>query len=370
MAKDKYEIFMRDSNRITVSEFSEANTLKKYNFDPNYQRDYNVWDDGQQSYLLDTIFKNYPMPPIFLETKIVNRKSIYDVVDGKQRLTSIIRFLNNEIALPADFGSDSFGYRELDSKTLDEIEKLATKNAIAKKYLDNFWRYKISVEYIEDAGTKVVEAIFDRLNRGGERLSPAELRKATYHDTIFYNLVDELSNLPYWSKLLDRQPNIDKRRLHHHSFIAELLFVIIEKQLISSYESTIDELYNKWSDMDETQMQVYRTEFITLTNLMESFQIDFTSYKVRGVSHLYALWAFLYYIYNNFEKESYSELASELTDMYSAYSDKVNEESLIIYKNTMQSASKSKTQRKRRVKAIADYLGYEFDDQFFILTQE
>ena len=87
MASNRY---YRKSTSITVSNFYEQYQLGKYRFDPPYQRDMNVWDIEQKSFLLDTIFKNFPIPPIFLEQKIDSDTGItnYDVIDGKQRLSS------------------------------------------------------------------------------------------------------------------------------------------------------------------------------------------------------------------------------------------------------------------------------------------
>ena len=62
MASNRY---YRKSTSITVSNFYEQYQLGKYRFDPPYQRDMNVWDIEQKSFLLDTIFKNFPIPPIF-----------------------------------------------------------------------------------------------------------------------------------------------------------------------------------------------------------------------------------------------------------------------------------------------------------------
>ena len=60
----------RSSNSINIASFWENYELKKYNFDPDYQRRGDVWNDNKKSFLIDTIFKNFPMPPIFLHQHI------------------------------------------------------------------------------------------------------------------------------------------------------------------------------------------------------------------------------------------------------------------------------------------------------------
>lgn len=102
MADLLYAKLNRESTRITISEFYERNQLNKYNFDPKYQRRSDVWSEEKQSFLIDSILKNYPMPPIFLHQVIESDTGAtkYNVIDGKQRLSTILRFINNEIALP------------------------------------------------------------------------------------------------------------------------------------------------------------------------------------------------------------------------------------------------------------------------------
>ena len=101
----------RSSNSINIASFWENYELKKYNFDPDYQRRGDVWNDNKKSFLIDTIFKNFPMPPIFLHQHIDSGsgKTVYEIIDGKQRLQSIVDFINNKIALPPNFSEDTFG---------------------------------------------------------------------------------------------------------------------------------------------------------------------------------------------------------------------------------------------------------------------
>ena len=70
MANSTFAKLNRESTKITISEFYERNQLNKYNFEPEYQRRGDVWSEEKQSFLIDSILKNYPMPPIFLHQVI------------------------------------------------------------------------------------------------------------------------------------------------------------------------------------------------------------------------------------------------------------------------------------------------------------
>ena len=104
------KLFERKSTSLTISEFYDNYTSNKYRFDVTYQRKSGVWSEDKKSFLIDSILKNYPVPAIFLRPCVDNDtgKTVYDVVDGKQRLEAIVDFIENRIALTTYFAEDDF----------------------------------------------------------------------------------------------------------------------------------------------------------------------------------------------------------------------------------------------------------------------
>ena len=241
MATNRY---YRKSTSITISNFYEQYQLNKYKLDPPYQRDFNVWDMDQKSFLLDTIFKNFPTPPIFLEQKIDADTGItnYDVIDGKQRLSTIIGFINNEVPLPKEFGKDVYGNEKLNGLCFEEIKKIAKEDQDVKTALSDFWAYSISVEYIENPDYKIVDSIFDRLNREGSRLNAQELRKAQYYDTLLYNDIVEYRNDKYISHLTVK---LNKNRMEDIGFITELYIMTVMNSIFDGNETEIDKVFSE-----------------------------------------------------------------------------------------------------------------------------
>src|SRR5258705_13901390 len=85
--------------------------------DPPYQRR-SVWTRGDRQFFLDTIFRNYPSPAIFLHKTIDDAgKATYHVVDGKQRTQTILDFVNDRIRISKDFGDV-----RLDGKKWSELQ--------------------------------------------------------------------------------------------------------------------------------------------------------------------------------------------------------------------------------------------------------
>jgi uncharacterized protein with ParB-like and HNH nuclease domain len=82
----------------------DLNQNKQLDLDPPYQRR-SVWTRRDKQFFLDTIFRNYPSPAIFLHKTIdENGKATYHVVDGKQRTQTILDFVNDRVRIANDFG--------------------------------------------------------------------------------------------------------------------------------------------------------------------------------------------------------------------------------------------------------------------------
>lgn len=68
---------------------------KKFNFDPPYQRSDNAWDNRQKDNLINSLICGYPIPPVYLIDK-ENENLRYTVVDGKQRLSTIVNYFKKD----------------------------------------------------------------------------------------------------------------------------------------------------------------------------------------------------------------------------------------------------------------------------------
>ncbi|ATM77373.1 hypothetical protein CRN79_16655 [Serratia fonticola] len=335
------DVLKRDSNSINIASFWEGYSLKKFNFEPPYQRD-SVWNEEKQSFFIDSILRNYPIPPIFLHQKINDDtgKILFEVVDGKQRLTAIVSFINGEIASASEDTDDILTgvyFKDLSKEELSEVKK-------------RFWRYQMPVEYIDTEDEKTIDSIFDRLNRNGERLNGQELRNAKYHDKDFYKKIVELSSSNYWESLLR---DLDKKRMEDKEFISELVFTILENDVIGANQDIIDSLYEKYCGIDyNITLHAFET-FNTVTDFLNEMNIDFFAHKASGVSHLYGFFKYALFciekdIPANFAKDKLNEFLGILWDAGDEKHEQVRKE----YRKTMSSSTKSKSQRTRRVAVL------------------
>ena len=172
------KLFERKSTSLTISEFYDNFLSKKYRFDVTYQRKSGVWSEDKKSFLIDSILKNYPMPAIFLRPCVDNNtgKTVYDVVDGKQRLEAIIDFIENKIPLTTYFAEDDFideanlaAASQIAGLTFNEIKE---KNSEFPDYIKQFWTYALNIEYLyEQKEALVASVLISAVPIGGGTIS-------------------------------------------------------------------------------------------------------------------------------------------------------------------------------------------------------
>ncbi|KAI0739855.1 hypothetical protein C8Q80DRAFT_1274887 [Daedaleopsis nitida] len=116
-------------------------TAEDIDLQPEYQRDV-VWPDKKQISLIDSIFRNFYVPPVIFVVQTAEDGSERRVcVDGKQRLTSIWRFISGEIPYKDAFTGEKFVFKDtgkLKAQILPEkYQKLfRTKQIVCMEYQD------------------------------------------------------------------------------------------------------------------------------------------------------------------------------------------------------------------------------------------
>ncbi|CCK78340.1 MULTISPECIES: DUF262 domain-containing protein [Desulfobacula] len=133
---------------------------------PDFQRKY-VWKPEQQSLFIESVLLNFPLPPLYINK---DTKGKYIVVDGRQRITTLRRFLKNEFKLQ---GLRAFP--ELNGKNFEELI------AINSEYQTKIEDKKLLVYLIQPTvPMEMVYDIFNRINTGGTQLERQEIRNCIY----------------------------------------------------------------------------------------------------------------------------------------------------------------------------------------------
>ncbi len=155
-----------DPRAYSISDFREWNNAGTLVLAPKFQRR-PVWSEKARSYLIDTILRDLPMSKIFMRTYTDDaERTIRELVDGQQRIRTVVSYLGNGFPVMRVHGSDEFGGKYYDD--------------LPKDVKDGFLNYSISVDVLIGATDKEVLDIFARLNTYGVRLNNQELINAKY----------------------------------------------------------------------------------------------------------------------------------------------------------------------------------------------
>src|SRR6185436_3041920 len=92
----------RETGRQSIAWIRDQHKLGNLILDPPYQRR-SVWTPSYQQFFIDSILRNYPIPSILVNEDVLENGRIkYNVIDGKQRLTAILEFLEDRFPLGKD----------------------------------------------------------------------------------------------------------------------------------------------------------------------------------------------------------------------------------------------------------------------------
>ena len=193
------------SDRLDIS-FGELINLYKNNeliIKPEYQRLFR-WSEAQKTALIESILLSIPIPPIFVAE---DTNGVWELVDGLQRVSTFISFfgelkgsgwtidyqedrdrsgVEEEEEIDEESGEETGERKTINKWTLQEgglvkslqgfnIDNLPTNLKI------NLKRAVCRVEILRgESSTSMKYELFKRLNSGGSKLTPQEIRNAIY----------------------------------------------------------------------------------------------------------------------------------------------------------------------------------------------
>lgn len=250
---DRHSIYLKD-----LHDYSE-----EYLTRPPYQRK-TVWSKKKQQALLDSILRRYYIPNLVLrQVRLSEDRTIDEVIDGQQRITTVQAFFADEIRLPkslSDLSSELAGkfYSEIKPEYRRFIDKLSLQADRIK-----------NIEKKDDpAHQTVATEIFWRLQQG-EALYPMEIAHARLSspirnfivkfaddigfDHIAYKPIENNENKHKFFRILKRGNN----RMEHLSLLAR--FLLIERA--NGYSDIKDSSIQKMIDDNKTSDGIGSCEF-------------------------------------------------------------------------------------------------------------
>lgn len=240
IAKEQYSI----SHLKTLVE--KRKTLK---IDPDFQRN-NVWKSIQGAELVESVLMGIPIPVIYLYQA---KNGIMQVVDGRQRITALLQYLNGKFALR-------------DLKILHNLndQRFSALDPVLQGLFED---YQLTFYIIQPPTPERVKYdIFDRVNRGGTKLTHQEMRNALYNGYITKAL-KEVTGSEEFRKATGRGIS-PKRMKDQYALLRAMAFYMLfsrpgmmrdESNEQIEYKSDIDDFLAKvmvWFNRDDSKSTV------------------------------------------------------------------------------------------------------------------
>ena len=205
-------------------------------FIPPFQRNF-VWKITESSRFIESLLLGLPVPGIFLAQEAETGKML--VIDGQQRLLSLLYFFRG-VFNPIDGEAKQRVFKlsnvqpQYDGKTIEDLDSKSRMN------LENCVIHATVVKQDAPAEDDTsIYHIFERLNSGGRKLSPQEIRTAVYHGD-FIDKVFNLNSHPSWRKIYGKVND----RMKDQELIIRY-FAMLEN--CTTYEAPMKEFLNKFA---------------------------------------------------------------------------------------------------------------------------
>lgn len=276
--KSEYTIVPTD---ISIKDFHEYK--EDYVTRPPYQRKA-VWSKAKKQSLMDSLFRRYYIPKLVIrEVRLSDDRTVNEIIDGQQRITTVQEFFDNEYPLPKSLADIDSGLPGLYYKDLETD---------IRKFIDKSLKYQADViKNIEEPNNVkhqiIATEIFWRLQQGESlnymEVAHAQLSSLTRNfivkyadDQTFdyqkYQPIDANSDKkPFFSLL-----NVDNNRMKHLQFMARFLLIEQAGGYADLSDRKIEEFINNTKQEDGIGNLSFEhtTEAITvLQNLNKFYEI-------------------------------------------------------------------------------------------------
>ena len=235
-----------------IRDWKEADRLE---LQPDFQRN-EVWSKAAKIALIDTILLDIPIPKIYIKAIMKDEKTYRVVIDGQQRLTAILEFLQNKFKLKRAH------------ITATDFENMKFKE-LPEEIRNKILSYKIDFNEIVNPSDDDVRDLYARVNKYTVQLNKQELRRADYPGE-FLRFAEELSNMEFFDENKIFSVG-QKRRMLDVEYIEELLCIILEGE--QDKKDSIDDFCERYATLPMGKEKL-ENEFQKVLNDIETIFSD------------------------------------------------------------------------------------------------
>jgi len=240
------------------SDFQEWRDRNVLSLTPKFQRR-GVWTLPARSYLIDTLIREMPIPPIYLrELQSPDKKRVIrEVVDGQQRIRTVLDYLDESFAL---------------SKTLDAPYAGKRFDQLTSEQQDHIRSFEFNCLMLGGISDSEVLEVFARLNTYSVKLNAQELRNGKFFG-LFKQLAYALAHehIEFWRlNGIFTERNI--ARMLEVELTSELL--IVELAGLQDKKKSINDFYKKYDAEFSVRRDIERKFRVCLEVISASIPDD------------------------------------------------------------------------------------------------
>ena len=236
--------------------------------DPPYQRNGDIWSLEKKQLLIDSLINRYDIPKLYLHkySREETRKTgkMYAIIDGRQRLETIVRYIEDGFPLGEDFE-----YLE------DPKIKAAGMNysELAKQYpkiKSRFDSFSLPIVTVETDDLELIDDMFSRLNEAVPLNAP-EKRRAIGGDMV--KAIDDVSSHPFFAKKV----KFTNKRYQHKEAAVRLLFLadnLRTDKVIDTKKPYLDQFTVDYKKGKAKEIRSMQAEVVALLNGLVKVFVD------------------------------------------------------------------------------------------------
>jgi uncharacterized protein DUF262 len=196
-----------------ITDFLDWEKQRALEINTDFQRG-SVWKPAARTMLIDTILRQYPIPKVYLRTKVnvLTQKAVREIVDGQQRIRAILDFAEDKFAL---------------TKRAQEFKGLRY-SGLTEEQKATFLTYPIAVDQLVNAGDEEVLEVFARLNSYTVSLNGAEKRHAKFQGEFKFAIRDASKKWSAFWKDYDILSTQKRVRMQDDALTSEMIGVLLE----------------------------------------------------------------------------------------------------------------------------------------------
>ena len=264
------QMFVQRNDFLLPNLIDMLRTHKTLEVAPYYQRRAR-WDNGRRSRLIESFLINIPVPPVFLYE---NEFARYEIMDGQQRVSSVLQFFENQFAL-----SGLEILTSLNGKRFHDLPG-QVRAGLERRSLSAIILLKESAPS-QESMVQLRRHVFEHLNTGGIRLNAQEVRNCV-NAGLFNDLLLDLSRHPMFTDIWDippfapdeqTEPSVQLRNNSLYRRMADVelvlrVFALMDPRNVSGgMKRTLDDSMAKYSKLTTMQLEELRTQFLQSLHL-------------------------------------------------------------------------------------------------------